>query len=455
MEESARREIQLANVSTNNEDQNTQTEANISGGNENKEDSLVIEIRGMVEGPEIQYSSERCCIYKVPPQLRKRNEEAYTPQVISIGPFHSKNARLKTMEVHKGRYLRSFVKRSKIKLEYLVGKIKEMEDKIRFCYAEVIDLTSDMFVKMILVDACFILELFFRRRSESLTKSTSSLVGEARAAALKVDLLLLENQLPFFVLEELHQLAFPSLSNADPCLSNYDILLKLSISYFKFRDSNIQFIQKAHSNVKIEYFTDLIRTFQLPPPENLPKRGNDWAGLSYTATQLHEAGVKFEVVTSECRFDIKFEDGVLKIPMLELNHWTEVVTRNIMALEQTRYLEDGHFTDYFLFIDSLINTREDVDLLCNKNILVNHLGDNNAATSMINDLNKGILLMPTREDYVDLCNKLNSFYKEPWHSWKATLRRQYFSTPWRAASIVAAIILLVLTFIQTACSIIK
>ncbi|KAK7849753.1 hypothetical protein CFP56_002379, partial [Quercus suber] len=59
-------------------------------------------------------------------------------------------------------------------------------------------------------------------------------------------------------------------------------------------DSNIQFIQKAHSNVKIEYFTDLIRTFQLPPPENLPKRGNDWAGLSYTATQLHEAGVKFE-----------------------------------------------------------------------------------------------------------------------------------------------------------------
>ena len=42
MEQSASREIQLATASTNNEDQNTQKEANISGGNENKNDDLVI-----------------------------------------------------------------------------------------------------------------------------------------------------------------------------------------------------------------------------------------------------------------------------------------------------------------------------------------------------------------------------------------------------------------------------
>ena len=48
----------------------------------------------------------------------------------------------------------------------LVGTIREMEESIRRCYAETIDLTSDSFVKMILVDVCFILELFFQRSLE-------------------------------------------------------------------------------------------------------------------------------------------------------------------------------------------------------------------------------------------------------------------------------------------------
>ena len=103
MEESASMEIQLATASINNEDQNTQKEANISSGNENKNDDLVIEIREMVERLEIQ-SSKQCCIYKVPHYLQKWNEEAYTPQAISIGPFHYKNKILEAMEEHKERY---------------------------------------------------------------------------------------------------------------------------------------------------------------------------------------------------------------------------------------------------------------------------------------------------------------------------------------------------------------
>ncbi|XP_050258854.1 UPF0481 protein At3g47200-like [Quercus robur] len=444
-------EIQPATASINNEDQNTQKEANISGRNENKNDKLVIEIREMVERPEIQ-SSKRCRIYRVPHHLRKFNEEAYSPQIISIGPFHHQTKRLKAMEEHKERFFRSFVKRSKINLECLVGTIKEMEESIRGCYEETINLNSDRFVKMILVDASFILELLFRDSSEKTEDHLVGVLGEPRASAVMLDLLLLENQLPFFVIEKLHQLAFPSLSDAYPGFSNYDALLKLSINYF--RDSYDFQFRHDLPNVEIDHFTDLLRTVQLPPPKKQPKRRYQQIRLFYTATQLHEAGVKFEVGTSECCFDIKFEKGVLKIPMLELNDWTEVATRNIMALEQTSYIKNAYFTDYFLLMDSLINTRKDVDLLCDKKILVNCLGDNDAAKSMVNNLNKGIIWVTKRDDYIDLYNELNSFYDKPWHSWKATLKRQYFSTPWRAASTVAAIILLVLTFIQTACSII-
>ncbi|KAM3750298.1 hypothetical protein ACB098_04G026600 [Castanea mollissima] len=373
----------------------------------------------MVERPEIE-SSKQCRIYKASHPLRKWNEEAYTPQVVSIGPFHHKNERLKAMEEHKERYFRSFMNPSKINLEYLVGRIKEMEESIRGCYEKTINLNSDRFVKMILVDASFILQLFFRCSLESWT-SDDPIFVQPRVDAVMLDLLLLENQLPFI----------------------------LSFDYFEC--FNIQSIQ-VHPNVKIEHFTDLIRTFQLPPLKNLPKRHCQLIKNLYSATQLHEAGVKFEVGTSEYCFDIKFGIGVLKIPSFEIENRAEVVALNIMALEQTHYIENAYHTDYFILLDLLINTRKDVDFLCDNKILVNYLRDNNVVKFMINNLNTDIIWKGTRDDYFDLCKELNGFYENPWHRRKATLKSEYFSTPWRTSSIVAPSIFLVLTFIQTTCS---
>ena len=73
---------------------------------------------------------------------------------------------------------------------------------------------------------------------------------------------------------------------------------------------------------------------------------------------------------------------------------------------------------------------------------------------MFNNINKEILCATVRDDYINLSEELNSFYENPWHERKATLKREYFSTPWRTASTVAAIILLFLTFIQTIFSVI-
>ena len=77
-------------------------------------------------------------------------------------------------------------------MEYLVGTIREMEESIRGCYEETINLNSDRFVKMILVDATFILELFFKRYLRSST-SDDPIFVQPRASAVRLDLLLLEN----------------------------------------------------------------------------------------------------------------------------------------------------------------------------------------------------------------------------------------------------------------------
>ena len=421
MEESANREIQLAGASINNGE-------------------LIIEIREMFKRPEIQ-ASPQCRIQKVPYHIRKWNEEACTPQFISIGPFHRENKRLKSMEEHKERYFKSFIQRSRINLEDVVSTIRELEESIRGCYLETIELKSDEFVKMILVDACFILELFIRSSSESST-SDDPIILKPMSITIMHDLLLLENQLPFFVIEKLYHLAIPS-------LTNHQALIDLTSSYFAL------YKIPDHSNVEIKHFTDLLRTFRLPPLKKLPKRDSELIPLLYSATHLHEAGVKFEVGSSESFLDIKFEKGVLKIPCIILDYWMEIVYRNVMALEQTYYLKNGYITDYFWLLDSLINTEKDVDLLCENKVMINFLGDNDAVKSMINNLNYGIYPENRRSDYNDLCENLNRFCRNPCHSWKATLKSQYFSNPWRTVATIAAIILLLLTLLQTICTIIQ
>ncbi|XP_075662937.1 UPF0481 protein At3g47200-like [Castanea sativa] len=423
-----------------------------SGGTGDENDKLLNKIGKMLNLPDME--SSESCIHRVPWHIRKWKEQAYTPQVVSIGPFHHKSERLKVMEEQKERYLRSFMKRSRTKVEDLVNKIRKMEKCIRGCYEEIIDLSSDEFVEMILMDASFILELFIRETPRIKARDDHDpMFVKPRDTAVMFDLLLLENQLPFFVIEQLHQLTFRYPCKSDPGLFNCGDLVQLSLNYFA--DSFDFNFEHDRSNVRIEHFTDLLRTYQIPPRVKRPKRVyHARSDLLYTASQLHEAGVKFKVVEkSDCRFDIIFEKGVLKIPEFELDDWTEVATRNIMALEQTHYIYDTYFTDYLFLMDSLINTKEDVDLLCENKILVNYLGDNNAAYSMINDLNKGITWIMNRQDYIDLYANLNGFCEKRWNRWKATLKREYFSTPWRTASTVAAIILLVLTFIQTVYSI--
>ncbi|KAI5354978.1 hypothetical protein L3X38_007873 [Prunus dulcis] len=57
--------------------------------------------------------SSSCCIYRVPERLRRVSENAYTPQVVSIGPLHHGEEGLKAMEDHKKRYLQDYIRRTR------------------------------------------------------------------------------------------------------------------------------------------------------------------------------------------------------------------------------------------------------------------------------------------------------------------------------------------------------
>ena len=128
---------------------------------ESPNDELVIRIDKMLKNLEPCLSSKRC-IYKVPETLRKLNEQAYSPRVVSIGPFHYGSERLRSMEALKKRYFKKLVERSRTRLRKYVELVKGLEERARECYAETVVMGSDEFVSMMLIDACFIIDLLLR-----------------------------------------------------------------------------------------------------------------------------------------------------------------------------------------------------------------------------------------------------------------------------------------------------
>ena len=103
--------------------------------------------------------SKECSIYRVAEPRRRLNPSHYTPQMVSIGPFHHGKEELQPMEEHKRRYLKCFLQRTEVCMTRFLTHIKDKEAELRDCYAETIhNLGSDEFVTMVLVDALFLIE---------------------------------------------------------------------------------------------------------------------------------------------------------------------------------------------------------------------------------------------------------------------------------------------------------
>nr|GMD45291.1 UPF0481 protein At3g47200-like [Ipomoea batatas] len=177
-----------------------------------------------------------------------------------------------------------------------------------------------------------------------------------------------------------------------------------------------------------------------------------------TASELQEAGVHFKKLgnisdTSNgtiSLFDIKFNHGgVLEIPSFSLYDSTETFFRNLIAYEQhSPYVHPMYFTDYAMFMDDLINTEKDVNLLRLKGVFLNGLGDDKEVTRLFNNL---CIEVTISDDfyYQDVCKKLNRHCNKPWNAAMAKLRRNYFYSPWAGISTFAAILLLSLAIAQT------
>ncbi|XAR70497.1 hypothetical protein NMG60_11027366 [Bertholletia excelsa] len=411
---------------------------------------LTNSIRGKLNKLLPSHSSN--CIYRVPETLRKVNGEAFTPRLVSIGPLHVDKSQLQAMEEYKLRCLKSFFDSNVdilAMLDFIVGE----EETIRRHYQDKSGLSSDAFSEMILLDSVFIVQL--------LLKSENDGIFDKRwmKRDLLHDLMLLENQIPLCVPHTI----YAKYSRR----SNGKFFGDLIHDYLK-ESSNapslpMQVVPTGSNPPR--HLVEYLRMAYIPDPgtETRPTEEKSKFEHSRSATELLQAGVKFKAATETKRLvQIDFKEGVLTIPQLKVNEWTETFFRNLIAFEQCERTSPRYISDYIIFMDDLINTPKDVDVLKKYKIIENSLNDSEEVSNLFNNLHKEPIFDGKDFYFAQTTRELNEYSKNIWHqwkakwfNWKAILKRDYFGSPWTAISLIAAIVLLVLTVVQTACSVLS
>ncbi|XP_062183801.1 UPF0481 protein At3g47200-like [Phragmites australis] len=453
----------------------------------------VITIRGKLaqaRGEEAACPWARLSVYRVPKCLRDGDERAYTPQVVSIGPLHHGRRRLREMERHKWRSLHHALKRTGHDVTAYLGAVQPLEERVRACYeGRAAGMASNELAECLVLDGTFVLELFRGALDggkgfvDDLGYSRHDPIFAMRGAmhAVRNDMILLENQIPLFVLDLLLglQLGNPEQTGAVASLAVrfFDPLMPIDAPLLRKDRSKLESSVSADAaasfdplSVPMLHCLDVFRRSLLraglqpmpPPPARLWLK--KWSGLRRVAdkrrqqfvhcvSELREAGIRCRCLNTDRFWDIKFENGVLKIPRILIHDGTKMLFLNLIAFEQCcmdiTTPGGNNITSYAIFMDNLINSAEDVKYLHDRGIIEHWLGSDAEVADLFNRLCNEVVFDINDSYLSGLSDQVNRYYDYKWNTWVASLQHNYFSNPWAIVSVVAGVFLLLLTMTQT------
>ncbi|GLU15874.1 hypothetical protein SLE2022_323300 [Rubroshorea leprosula] len=425
------------------------------------------EIRSSDEEGHGGHASSKDSIFRIPGLFKMRNEQVYTPYKFSIGPWHF----CKTQGLRAGQKLKqSDFERLINRFSDPAAKKRELEesiknecDKARECYAydggENMAGAKEEFENILLVDGCFIIELLRRRDHPFRLRGHNY-------QFIYHDLLLLDNQIPWFVLE----LLFNKTNDYPYCPTQS--LVELAIEFFgpvippyptrerararapeRARELELELelereraCERERPIPNILHLVDFVRYLLVGSREENTIDIFEWGyRLSIpSATRLEEAGIKFQKIESKDPLAVTFDKGVFKIPWLRIDPLTETIFRNLIIYEQCSDFAP-RVTWYGVLLDCLVNTSDDVDLLSREEIFDNRISSEETANFFNRVCDNAVM---TGFCYAQLCQDVNDYCKRIWPTWRASLIRNYFTKPWAIVSVVFATIVLHFTIMQ-------
>lgn len=492
-------------------------------------------------------------IFTVPKTLLSDKEEAYVPHLVAIGPYHQKHPDLYPMM----RYKISSAKRTQKVLKTrqirdVVQRFKEMEYRIRACYDRFIDIRGETLAWMMAVDASFLLEyLQIYTKVVTFTKVPnymSHLVDCSRRKSghqtILRDIIMLENQIPLFVLKEFLsfcQIEKPNEFLAETLKGVCKVLSPIkSMGNFPSRDEEL--FEKSTHLLDLLYHTLLpcskgqgMVVIEIEDREE-KKRALDDRGdrkeafssvlnklaspLSALARYLKQAATSKEFsvlvklplqivkkvthsskgktienlvalaeevaeevdmvdakeppidetvipsVTKLSSVGIKFcptkgglnatkfdkDTATFYLPIIVMDENSDVVLRNLLAYEASVAPEIMALSRYIELMNGIIDTEEDVKLLKESGIILNHLRGDMEVANMWNSMCKSVKTakVPVLDDAIE---SMNTFYFSKLKVKVASIMKKYVFNSWKCLVFLAANFFLLLTTVQAVCSV--
>ncbi|RHN40424.1 hypothetical protein MtrunA17_Chr8g0354581 [Medicago truncatula] len=435
-------------------------------------------------------------IQRVPIFLRQ-NERFYkycSPKIISFGPIHHNAKNLKEGEHYKLLWTSIFVANYAKKIDkddneackLLLKKIEDNIENVKNMFTEdAIEGYNDNDLAWILfVDGCSLLH--FMGNVDDQCPNALNLKFDQLMHIWR-DTLLLENQLPRIMLEILCE------------EMGIDLEFLINNSFDMGESKRLGMVIVKLENPKPFHILDFARSVYLPPNmvSNIEEHGkmetqsegSEHNSMRKNKTQDQEdideeeinlnwntyksirdlKTVGIQVVAnktdewnwSNISFTSKWFNGELRLPIFLFNDVTPYFFRNLVAYEMC---SDVHYNyeccSFFSFMDSLVDNADDVKELRSAGVFQNLLGSDKELAKLFNDLGDDL---PTKmycnnsytnavaysKKYILIKLQIEKHYTNKWKTWLAQAYNTHFNTPWAMIAFLAALLALVLTFIQT------
>ncbi|KAI5082529.1 hypothetical protein GOP47_0002272, partial [Adiantum capillus-veneris] len=421
-------------------------------------------------------------LYKVPLDQRRANPHAYSPFLFSFGPYHAYPPDCPLLAhalldgAHLKRMTASALILSDTQLSTLFHSIQQLEPQIRAQYVQWLDGgTSDFgpLARILALDAITIVAATFSHHQ--LQRHQSPLIYPLARLVLS-DAMLLENQVPVILLESaLKTIAQNGATSPgdlqgksqlrpgadDPLPSLEDVILWYCKRSSPFPEWTLHKLPPLEDKAKGEPLLSFLYDYVSDRLTQSPHSDHDQGCLPIkspmidadpslpTALQLSKSGVRFRPCdTGDIRFDE--EDDVLLLPRITVSDTTVRVLHNLLAYEATlRHPEQYTIISYVHFLDCLIDNVDDVHILTESGIICNKLGSHEELAKMWNKLCMYVSCRNTVSNRMVMA-QLDALSKQKWRQWRASFVETYWEKqPWLLLSIFAAMVLFVLSLLQT------
>ncbi|CAO2149293.1 unnamed protein product [Urochloa humidicola] len=315
-------------------------------------------------------------MHKYPASLRGLDECYTVPRIVAIGPYHRHRVHLKQTEEKKVQAAMACVNQSNHSLEEVYSAVVCAADDARCLYDndDVMEgISCDDFRIMMFLDACFLVQymhlIISSARIRSIDKSMFGFLSPNRID-IAHDILLLENQIPWKVIEAV--LTFRPV----PLESVSRMRGSLRDKFFGNEKPPVHLPE----GYKPPHFLGLFRYHIVGGRGNKPKDDIESRTYSVSAIEVAEIGITLTTNTEDIlRMHLNENAGTfpeLSVPPLALDRDRASLLVNMAALEQCMFIhfsdapeEDSAVCSYFRLLSVLAQREEDVHELRVRGVL--------------------------------------------------------------------------------------